>query len=264
MADTDLTTSQDLVPDAEKALVPPVPTARELATTGEAPMTGIPGRARAERIRTIVVYVLLFAIALLYFVPFVWMVSTSFKTLPETAYFKLLPEHPTFAAYREALTTFHFARYAVNSIGLAAVVTGLNVFFCSLGGFDTHSAQLPTQQTLFSQLDPALTAFYNSTAELAVQQQVTSFTLSDFSRTYQPGSNGGTDHGAAAPMFIIGNKVRAGLLGSYPSLAPQDLFQGDIKFNVDFRSVYAGVLEEWLKTKSAPILGRQFTPLPVV
>jgi uncharacterized protein (DUF1501 family) len=58
--------------------------------------------------------------------------------------------------------------------------------------------------------------------------------------------------------------VKAGLLGKYPSLAPADLFQGDVKYNVDFRSVYAGVLESWLKTKSLPVLGKQFAPLPVV
>jgi uncharacterized protein (DUF1501 family) len=65
-------------------------------------------------------------------------------------------------------------------------------------------------------------------------------------------------------MFVIGNKVRAGLLGRYPSLAPADLFQGDLKYTVDFRSVYATVLESWLKTRSEPILGRRFEPLPVV
>ena len=65
-------------------------------------------------------------------------------------------------------------------------------------------------------------------------------------------------------MLIVGDKVKAGLLGNYPSLAPSDLFQGDVKYNVDFRSVYAGVLESWLKTKSAPILEKQFPPLQVV
>jgi uncharacterized protein (DUF1501 family) len=65
-------------------------------------------------------------------------------------------------------------------------------------------------------------------------------------------------------MFIVGNKVKAGLLGQYPGLAPQDLYQGDVKYNVDFRSVYAGILESWLKTRSVPILGRQFPPLQVV
>jgi uncharacterized protein (DUF1501 family) len=58
--------------------------------------------------------------------------------------------------------------------------------------------------------------------------------------------------------------VKAGLLGKYPSLAPADLFQGDLKYTTDFRSVYASVLEKWLKTKSEPILGRKFEPLPLV
>ncbi len=65
-------------------------------------------------------------------------------------------------------------------------------------------------------------------------------------------------------MFIVGDKVKAGLLGKYPSLAPSDLYQGDIKYNVDFRNVYAAVLENWLKTRSAPILGKQFEPLSLV
>lgn len=89
-------------------------------------------------------------------------------------------------------------------------------------------------------------------------------TFSEFGRRVAENANNGTDHGAAAPMFIIGNKVKAGLLGKYPSLAPADLFQGDMKYTVDFRTVYAGVLEQWLKTKSAPVLGRQFQPLQIV
>jgi uncharacterized protein (DUF1501 family) len=64
--------------------------------------------------------------------------------------------------------------------------------------------------------------------------------------------------------FVVGDKVKAGLLGHYPSLAPAGLFQGDLKSAVDFRSVYAGVLEGWLRTPSEPILGREFTPLHVV
>jgi uncharacterized protein (DUF1501 family) len=94
--------------------------------------------------------------------------------------------------------------------------------------------------------------------------RVVVMTFSEFGRRVAENANGGTDHGAAAPMFVIGSKVKAGLLGRYPSLAPQDLYQGDIRYNVDFRSVYAGVLEDWLKTKSAPILGKQFEPLKVV
>jgi uncharacterized protein (DUF1501 family) len=89
-------------------------------------------------------------------------------------------------------------------------------------------------------------------------------TFSEFGRRVSENANGGTDHGAAAPMFVLGDKVRAGLHGQYPSLAPADLFNGDLKYNVDFRSVYAGLLEAWLKTRSEPILGRKFTPLRLV
>jgi len=94
------------------------------------------------------------------------------------------------------------------------------IFFCSLGGFDTHSSQLSQQQALFSQLDPAMSAFYNATAELGIPQQVTTFTLSDFSRTYQPGSNGGTDHAWGGNHLIMGGAVHGGdVYGKFPTFA---------------------------------------------
>jgi hypothetical protein len=67
-------------------------------------------------------------------------------------------------------------------------------------------------------------------------------TFSEFGRRVSENASSGTDHGAAAPMFVVGSKVKAGLLGEHPSLAPGDLFQGDLKYHVDFRSVYAGIL----------------------
>jgi multiple sugar transport system permease protein len=153
MAEGDTPTEKDVVPAVEAPLVPPSPPAIEqLALTGEAAagtIGAIPGRTGVERARTIIVYTLLFAIALIYFVPFLWMISTSLKTLPETAYFNLLPKHPTFHAYREALTTFHFARYAANSAGLAATVTILNVFLCSLGGYAFARLRFPGREVLF-------------------------------------------------------------------------------------------------------------------
>jgi len=152
MADGDLPTEEEQLPTALTPVAQP--TARELAATGEAVgglagVGSIPGRTRFEVARTIVVYTLLFGIAVLYFVPFVWMVSTSLKTLPETAYFSLLPKHPSFHAYHEVLTTFHFARYAVNSAGLAAAVTICNVFLCSLGGYAFARLRFPGREVLF-------------------------------------------------------------------------------------------------------------------
>ena len=95
------------------------------------------------------------------------------------------------------------------------------VFFCSLGGFDTHSNQIATQQTLFSQLSPALNAFYNATVELNLAQQVTSFTMSDFSRTYQPASDGGSDHAWGSVQMIVGGAVAGGdIYGTLPVFTP--------------------------------------------
>ena len=155
-----------------------------------------------------------------------------------------------------------------NSLGLVAKLIGgglpTRVYYVSQGGYDTHTNQLGTQQRLLKDLGDALKSFV---ADLKAQgnfPRVAVMTFSEFGRRVAENANGGTDHGAAAPMFVIGNTVKAGLLGRYPSLAPADLFQGDIRYNVDFRSVYAGLLEAWLKTPSAPILGRQFEPLPVV
>jgi uncharacterized protein (DUF1501 family) len=94
------------------------------------------------------------------------------------------------------------------------------IFFCSLGGFDTHSDQLNGQMGLFAQLDPAMSAFYASTAELGIAPQVTTFTLSDFSRTFQPGSNGGTDHAWGGNHLVMGGAVAGtDVYGQFPQLS---------------------------------------------
>jgi uncharacterized protein (DUF1501 family) len=155
-----------------------------------------------------------------------------------------------------------------NSLKLVAKLIGgglpTRIYYVSQGGYDTHVNQIPTQQRLLAELGNSVKAFVDDLKAQGNMQRVLVMTFSEFGRRVTENANGGTDHGAAAPMFIVGNKVKAGLLGTYPSLAPQDLFEGDIKYNVDFRNVYAGVLESWLKTKSAPILGRQFEPLQLV
>ncbi len=93
------------------------------------------------------------------------------------------------------------------------------VFFVSLGGFDTHSNELQTLATLLGQLAPALKSFYDATTLLGVQDQVTTFTLSDFGRTFQPASGAGTDHAWGNNHFILGGAVQGGsLYGRYPVL----------------------------------------------
>jgi uncharacterized protein (DUF1501 family) len=94
------------------------------------------------------------------------------------------------------------------------------IFFCTLGGFDTHSAELPTQATLLGQLSSAVSAFYAATQELLVDQQVTTFSTSEFGRTLTPNGNAGTDHAWGSHHFIVGSAVKGGAMyGAFPSLA---------------------------------------------
>jgi uncharacterized protein (DUF1501 family) len=155
-----------------------------------------------------------------------------------------------------------------NSLKLVAKLIGgglpTRVFYVSQGGYDTHTNQGGTHDRLLKDLGDAVKAFTDDLKAQGNMERVLVMTFSEFGRRVAENGSQGTDHGAASSMFVIGNKVKAGLLGEYPSLAPGNLFQGDLKYKVDFRSVYAGVLEQWLKTKSQPVLGRKFQPLAVV
>ena len=102
----------------------------------------------------------------------------------------------------------------------SALGVNRQIFFCSIGGFDTHSDQLNSQVNLFSQLSPAMAAFYGATQELGVSSNVTTFTLSEFSRTFQPGSNGGTDHAWGGHQLMMGGAVKGNAMyGTFPTLA---------------------------------------------
>jgi uncharacterized protein (DUF1501 family) len=112
--------------------------------------------------------------------------------------------------------------YQVAKLIEARATTGAKrqIFFVQLGSFDTHNDQLNRQQNLFAELDPALKAFYDATVALGVGSQVTTFTLSDFGRTFQPASGAGTDHAWGNHHFIIGDAVKGGdMYGTYPTLA---------------------------------------------
>jgi multiple sugar transport system permease protein len=141
--------TEDRLPPTTQVIV-----AEQLAKEGETaagtpPTAGIPGRERTDVARQILVYALLFLVALLFFIPFFWSVSTSLKTLPESVGFNLLPKHPSFKAYDNALTTFNFKRYLANSFFIAGVVTAMNLFLSSLGGYAFARLRFPGREALF-------------------------------------------------------------------------------------------------------------------
>jgi uncharacterized protein (DUF1501 family) len=123
------------------------------------------------------------------------------------------------------------------------------IFFAGIGNFDTHADQLSLQSSLLAQISPALAAFYNATVELNVASEVTTFTMSDFSRTFQPNSNNGSDHAWGAHHIVIGGAVKGGrIYGSYPTLAlggPDDSGSNGRWVPSTASSQYAATLAQW-------------------
>ena len=146
--------------------------------------------------------------------------------------------------------------------GVIAANVGTRVFYISLGSFDTHVGQRNQQDRLLDQFASGIAAFYQDLAAHNADGRVLTMTFSEFGRRVQENANRGTDHGTAAPMFLIGGGVKGGIIGDHPSLS--DLDYGNLKWHTDFRSVYATVLERWLGVGSAPILGSQFQTLAFV
>ncbi len=139
---------------------------------------------------------------------------------------------------------------------------GVRVCHIGMGGFDTHSGQKYTQPRLLTQLAEGLNAFYHDLEAHGKAQDVLIMTWSEFGRRVRENYSGGTDHGTAGPMFLIGGGITGGLYGEQPSLTSLD--DGNLKYTTDFRSVYASILDNWLGAPSDEILGGRFERLPFI
>jgi uncharacterized protein (DUF1501 family) len=138
---------------------------------------------------------------------------------------------------------------------------GTRVFYTVQSGYDTHYLQLPAHAELLAELAGALKAFLDDLAAAKLADRVLVLCFSEFGRRVAENGSEGTDHGTAGPVFLAGPRVQAGLVGQTPSLL--DLENGDLKWSIDFRRVYATVLDAWLGRSHRHVLEGTFQPLPL-
>jgi uncharacterized protein (DUF1501 family) len=134
------------------------------------------------------------------------------------------------------------------------------VYYAHMTGFDTHAGQQGVHDTLLEQLSTGVDAFYRDLEAQGNADRVLVVAFSEFGRRVAENGSAGTDHGTAAPMFVFGKRVKPGIHGRQPSL--NELVDGDLKHNIDFRSVYATVLDKWLGADPVKILGSEFERVP--
>src|SRR5687767_9908502 len=194
----------------------------------------------------------------------------AFVNATAQAAFATLDRVAQVAAYRPTVT------YPNNGLGLAlqtvagamANEIGTRVFWVQTGGFDTHAGQgtngAGTYANLMGTLDGALLAFYNDLSNLRLLGDTLVLQFSEFSRRIDENGSQGTDHGAAGIMMAMGGAVRGGLYGTAPNLRAGtdnptlENASRDVRFETDFRSVYATVIERWLGANPADVLGGNF------
>jgi uncharacterized protein (DUF1501 family) len=139
---------------------------------------------------------------------------------------------------------------------------GTRIFYTSLDGFDTHANQLGTHAALLTELSDSIAAFHDDLAATGQADRVVLLTFSEFGRRVEENASLGTDHGAAAPVFLVGPVAKPGLVGAHPSF--DDLDDGDLKYHTDFRRIYASMLADWLDCPPQSVVGAGFPPLPLL
>jgi uncharacterized protein (DUF1501 family) len=136
------------------------------------------------------------------------------------------------------------------------------VYYVIQPGYDTHAVQLPAQAELLGELSRAVRAFLDDLAGSKLADRVVLLAFSEFGRRPSENDSLGTDHGTAGPVFVAGSAVKGGLVGATPKLG--ELVDGDLKWSIDFRRVYASLIDGWLGLDSVAVLGQRFASLPLL
>jgi uncharacterized protein (DUF1501 family) len=155
------------------------------------------------------------------------------------------------------------AQYLRNiaQVHLAGLGTKVLYTTAPANSFDTHASEMAKHPQLWHDVSNAVTAFYQDLKEHDATKNVVVFLFTEFGRRVHDNGSG-TDHGSGGIAFVIGDAVKGGLYGEYPSLAPEKLLEGDLHYNNDFRGTYATLLEQWLGLDAKPIVGGSFEQLP--
>ena len=140
---------------------------------------------------------------------------------------------------------------------------GTQVFYTSHGPFDTHFDQSGSHAKLWIEISEALDSFFADLKEHNASENVVVMLFTEFGRRVKDNGTG-TDHGAAGAAFVIGDRVKGGMYGQYPSLKPEDLSQGDLTPNYDFRGFYSSLVDQWLGLDPVPIVGGKFEQMSFV
>lgn len=154
------------------------------------------------------------------------------------------------------------AQYMRNIVMTNLADLGTRILYTTApyNSFDTHAGQLVNHTRLWTQTSRAISAFYDDLKEHHATDNVVLFVFTEFGRRVHDNGSG-TDHGAGGCAFVIGDAVKGGLYGEYPSLAADKLVEGDLCYNNDFRGTYATLLERWMGLDAKPIVGGTFEQL---
>jgi uncharacterized protein (DUF1501 family) len=136
------------------------------------------------------------------------------------------------------------------------------IYYTELGGFDTHAAQFNSHAGLLREVGESLRAFVDDLHAAGEAERVLVLVFSEFGRRLAENGSAGTDHGTAAPVFLLGSAIRPGVHGPNPNL--HDLADGDPRFAIDFRRVYATILDRWLACPSEAVLGARYEHVPLI
>ncbi len=139
---------------------------------------------------------------------------------------------------------------------------GARLFYVTMDGFDTHAGQGAPHANLLREVSEAISAFYRDLSQRGHRDRLMIMTFSEFGRRAKENGSQGTDHGSAAPMFLVGGRVKPGLVGAHPSLTA--LEDGNLRHHTDFRQVYAALLDNWLGVPSRQVLGQEFRPVDIL